>query len=96
MLGVADRQQSFVDAAWGSDLPPEDSIYVLLAACMGVAEGLAAASPRSCRCEAGVDRAPADALSHVPSRRVRRRVPRSRLSTEEQHVRARIAALARK
>ena len=31
MLGVADRQQSFFDAAWRSDLLLEDSIYVLLA-----------------------------------------------------------------
>ena len=31
MLGVADRQQSFFDAAWRSDLLPEGLIYVLLA-----------------------------------------------------------------
>jgi len=32
MLGVADRQQGFFDAAWCSDLLPDDSIYALLAA----------------------------------------------------------------
>jgi transposase len=31
MLGVADRQRGFFDAAWCSDLLPEDSIYALLA-----------------------------------------------------------------
>jgi transposase len=31
MLSVADRQQSLFDAAWCSDLIPEDSIYSLLA-----------------------------------------------------------------
>src|SRR3982750_4991615 len=31
MLGGADRQQGFFDAAWCSDLLPEDSIYALLA-----------------------------------------------------------------
>jgi transposase len=31
MLGVADRQQGFFDAAWCSDLLPDDSIYALLA-----------------------------------------------------------------
>ena len=31
MLGVADRQQGFFDAAWCSDLLPDDSIYPLLA-----------------------------------------------------------------
>jgi transposase len=31
MLAVADRQQGFFDAAWCSDLLPEDSIYSLLA-----------------------------------------------------------------
>jgi transposase len=30
MLGEADRQQGFFDAAWCSDLLPEDSIYTLL------------------------------------------------------------------
>src|SRR5215216_7515192 len=31
MLGVADRQRGFFDAAWCSDLLAEDSIYALLA-----------------------------------------------------------------
>jgi transposase len=31
MLGVADRQRGFFDAAWCSDLLPEDSFYALLA-----------------------------------------------------------------
>jgi transposase len=31
MLAVADRQQGFFDAAWCSDLLPDDSIYALLA-----------------------------------------------------------------
>jgi transposase len=31
MLGVADRQQGFFDAAWCAELLPEDSIYSLLA-----------------------------------------------------------------
>jgi hypothetical protein len=31
MLSLADRQQGFFDAAWCSELLPEDSIYALLA-----------------------------------------------------------------
>ena len=31
MLGVADRQRGLFDAAWCSDLLPEDSFYALLA-----------------------------------------------------------------
>jgi hypothetical protein len=31
MLAVADRQRGFFDAAWSSDLLPEDSSYALLA-----------------------------------------------------------------
>ena len=31
MLSVADRQQGFFDAAWCSELLPEESIYAVLA-----------------------------------------------------------------